>query len=234
MTSHVIFRPGQSPKAVNFLRADRLLSILLLLQIHWRMTARELADKLEVSERTIHRDMEALSISGVPVMAERGTGGGWTLPKGYQTDLTGLSQPEIRSLFLGKPSRLMTDLGMHKVSETALTKLMAALPPIQPSGAEYARQRIYVDTANWRRCGEDISLLPTLQDAIWQERKLLFTYQRSEGSISERVADPLGLVAKGNIWYLVAAVAVEPRTYRVSRIRSATVAGGAFGPARAV
>src|SRR5216684_5899517 len=106
------------------MRADRLLSILLILQAHGRMTARELARRLEVSERTIHRDMEALSAAGVPVTAERGTGGGWGLLEAYQTNLTGLNEVEIQAIFLTKPARLLTDLGLHQASEAALIKLL--------------------------------------------------------------------------------------------------------------
>src|SRR6266571_7888227 len=128
------------------MRADRLLSILLLLQVHRRMTARELARRLEVSERTIHRDMEALGFSGVPVVAERGIGGGWSLMEEYRTNLTGLSEPEIQAVFLSGPSRLLTDLGLHKASEAAFIKLVAALPSMHRRDAESVRQRIYIDT----------------------------------------------------------------------------------------
>src|SRR5438876_9136604 len=109
------------------MRGDRLLSILLLLQAHRRLTARQLAERLEVSERTILRDMDALSGSGVPVVAERGAGGGWSLLDEYQTKLTGLSAPEIQSLFLARPQRLMADLGLRQESEAALIKLLASL-----------------------------------------------------------------------------------------------------------
>src|SRR6266487_2979155 len=110
------------------MRADRLLSILLLLQVHRRMTARELARRLEVSDRTIHRDMEALSAAGFPVFAERGSGGGWMLVEGYKTNLTGLNKDEIQALFLTKPLRLLADLGLDKASDAAMIKLSAALP----------------------------------------------------------------------------------------------------------
>ncbi|HLI07036.1 MAG TPA: YafY family protein [Ktedonobacteraceae bacterium] len=204
------------------MRADRLLSILLLLQVHRRMTARELARRLEVSERTIHRDMEALSMSGIPVVAERGTGGGWGLLEEYRTNLTGLTEAEIQALFLTKPSRLLSDLGLQKASEAALIKLLAALPAMHRRDAEYARQRIYVDTAGWHSTEERVPYLPLLQEAIWQERKLHLTYERSDATV-ERLVDPLGLVAKGNIWYLVAAVEGQVRSYRVSRIHAATL-----------
>jgi predicted DNA-binding transcriptional regulator YafY len=205
------------------MRADRLLSILLLLQVHRKMTACELARRLEVSERTIHRDMGALGAAGVPVLAERGAGGGWRLLEGYRTNLTGLNEVEVQALFLTKPPRLLADLGLAKASDAALIKLLAALPTMQRDRAEYVRQRIHVDVAGWRQSEEAVPLLPVLQEAVWQERKLRFSYQRGDGVAVERVVDPLGLVAKGSIWYLVAAVEGEPRSYRVSRVRAAEI-----------
>src|SRR5579883_2595114 len=205
------------------MRADRLLSILLLLQVHRRITARELARRLEVSERTIYRDMEALSVAGIPVTAERGTGGGLVLAETFRTNLTGLSSPEIQALFLGRPVHLLNDLGLRQASEAALIKLLAVLPSMYRQSAEYARQRIYVDVAGWQRPGEEqLAFLPLLQEAIWQERKVAVTYQRGENTV-ERVLDPLGLVAKGRTWYLVAAVDGQARTYRVSRIQQASI-----------
>lgn len=206
------------------MRADRLLSILLLLQINRRITARELAKRMEVSERTIHRDMDALCTAGVPVVAERGNGGGWGLMEAYKTNLTGLNHSEIRTLFLTKPSQLLSDLGLHQAAEGALIKLLAALPALARRDAESARQRIHIDTAGWRNSPDNVAALPILQEAIWQERKLQFLYERDGCESSERIADPLGLVAKGSVWYLVAAVEGAPRTYRVSRIREARLA----------
>jgi predicted DNA-binding transcriptional regulator YafY len=205
------------------MRADRLLSILMLLQVHRKMTACDLARRLEVCERTIHRDMEALGSAGVPVLAERGAGGGWRLLEGYRTNLTGLNEVEVQALFLTKPPRLLADLGLEKASDAALLKLLAALPAMQRNGAEYVRQRIHVDVAGWRQAEEAVPLLPVLQEAIWQGRKLRFTYQRGDGVAVERVVDPLGLVAKGSIWYMVAAVEGEPRSYRVSRVQAAEI-----------
>jgi predicted DNA-binding transcriptional regulator YafY len=202
------------------MRADRLLSILLLLQVNRRLTSRELARRLEVSERTIHRDMEALSGTGIPVVAERGLGGGWSLLEEYRTNLTGLTELEIQSLFLALPEQPLSDLGLHRASEAALIKLLAALPALHRRDAEFVRQRIHIDTAGWHPREERSFHLPTLQEAIWRERRLHFTY----GSQAvERLADPLGLVAKGSGWYLVAAIEGQPRSYRVSRIRSVTV-----------
>src|ERR687894_241918 len=159
------------------MRADRLFSIVLLLQSHRQLTARSLARRLEVSERTIHRDMDALSGAGIPVVAERGTGGGWSLLGEYRTNLTGLNEDEIQSLFVSKPSsRLLADLNLEKAAEGAFLKLLAALPSVYRRGAEQARQRIYVDVKGWNRAEETVPLLHVLQDAIWHERKLRIAY----------------------------------------------------------
>lgn len=205
------------------MRADRLLSILLLLQVHRKVTARELAKRLEVSERTILRDMEALSGSGVPVVADRGAGGGWSLLDEYQTKLTGLSAAEIQSLFLARPERLMADLGLTREAEAAFIKLEASLPAGTRQQAEFARQRILIDTRGWRDPAESIACLPVLLDALWRERRVQFSYRRVLGEPSERTGDPLGLVAKGSAWYLIAQVERETKTYRVSRISEAVI-----------
>lgn len=207
------------------MRADRLLSIVLLLQVNRRLTARELAEKLEVSERTILRDMEALGVAGIPVVAERGAGGGWSLMEGYRTDLTGLSEAEVQALFLTGPARVLADLRLEKAAEAALLKLLAGLPAVFRRGADSARRRIHVDVAGWRSPEDAVPHLPVVQDAIWQERKLALRYQKGPGEDGavERVVDPLGLVAKGSLWYLAAAVEGQVRCYRVSRVLDARI-----------
>lgn len=205
------------------MRADRLLSIMLLLQIYRRLTAAELARRLEVSERTIHRDMDALSTAGVPVVAERGAGGGWALAEGYRTNLTGLNDAEIQSLFTAAtPSRLLSDLSLDKAADAAHVKLLASLPAASRALAEYARQRIHVDPSGWGSAGESAPHLRTIQEAVWRGRRLLVSYARGcERADAELPVDPLGLVAKGGVWYLVAAAGGEVRSYRVSRVRGA-------------
>jgi predicted DNA-binding transcriptional regulator YafY len=210
------------------MRADRLLSILLLLQAHRQMTAGDLARRLEVSERTIHRDMVALGIAGIPVTAERGTGGGWRLLEEYRTNLTGMNAAEIQALFLTRPARLMADLGMEKASDAALIKLLAALPAISRQNAEDIRQRIHIDIAGWGQREDAVPLLPVLQQAVWQQRRLRFTYGYDEEGAGERMGDPLGLVAKGSVWYMIVAIEGQPRTYRVSRVRSAELLDDLF------
>lgn len=210
------------------MRADRLISILLLLQIHQRLTARALAERLEVSERTILRDMDALSSAGIPVFAERGTGGGWSLTENYRTNLTGLNEAEIQALFLTRPPQLLADLGLGKAADGAHLKLLAAIPTNARHNAEQISQRIYVDVAGWKRADEAVPCLSVIQEAVWQERKLRFTYQRGTECDVERTVEPLGLVAKGSVWYLVAAVNGEIRNYRVSRVQNAEILAEPF------
>ncbi len=205
------------------MRADRLVSIMLLLQVNRRITARELSRRLEVSERTIHRDMESLSAAGIPVYAERGCSGGWALVEEYNTNLTGLSLPEIQALFVAGPSRVLADIGLEKAGDAAFIKLLAALPSIHRKDAEYMRQRVFIDPTGWNRADEAFPSLSTIQEAVWQERRLVITYQRLECDPLVREVDPLGLVAKGSVWYLVAAADDEIRSYRVSRVISAEI-----------
>ncbi|HEV8431409.1 MAG TPA: WYL domain-containing protein [Pyrinomonadaceae bacterium] len=206
------------------MRADRLLTIVLLLQAHHQMTSRDLASRLEVSERTIHRDMEALSGAGIPVIAARGSGGGWSLLGEYRTTLTGLTEAEIQSLFVSKPPKLLADLHLEKAADGALLKLLASLPSTFRQGAERARQRIYVDVSGWSRREEAVPWLPVLQEALWLERRLRIKYERGENCEPvERLLSPLGLVAKGSVWYLVATVEESVRSYRVSRISQADI-----------
>jgi predicted DNA-binding transcriptional regulator YafY len=205
------------------MRADRLISIVLLLQANGRMTAETLAGRLEVSQRTILRDMDALSSAGVPVVAERGTGGGWRLIDGYETKLTGLTPAEIRSLFLARPPALLAELGIKEAADAAWLKLRAALPVGVREQAEFVRQRLLIDSRNWRDSAESLTSLPVILESLWAGRRLKFCYEKSDGESSEREVDPLGLVARGNRWYLVATRGDEQRTYRVSRIRSAEI-----------
>jgi serine phosphatase RsbU (regulator of sigma subunit)/biotin operon repressor len=204
------------------MRADRLLSALLLLQAHGRLTGRELARRLEVSERTVHRDMEALSASGVPVYALRGAQGGWQLDEGWRTQVPGLDEVELRALLMAQ-TRVIGDAWLSAAAERALGKLMAALPQSLREQATSIRQRLYVDATTWRGTIENLSMLPTVQDAVSRDRKLLIKYWKAGRELVERTVDPLGLVAKGNTWYLFARTTSGFRTYRISRINEATL-----------
>lgn len=203
------------------MRADRLLSMLLLLQAHGRLTGRELAERLEVSERTVHRDMESLSASGVPVFAIRGSQGGWQLDGNWRTQVPGLDEAELRALMMAQP-RVIGDKRLASAAERALEKLMAALPSSLREQAASIRQRLHVDTGGWRPSQENLAMLPIVQDAVSRDRKLAITYCKPNGDRSERTVDPLGLVAKGSAWYLVAHTSAGMRTFRVSRIERAT------------
>jgi predicted DNA-binding transcriptional regulator YafY len=210
------------------MRADRLISILLLLQNHGQMTSKQLADKLEVSERTVHRDMEALSAAGIPVYSERGSQGGWKLTEGYRTSLTGLKSEELSTLLLAGSIQLLSDLGKREAYDAAYQKMWAAAPDSFKHDAEFTRQRIHIDGAGWHEASSDASTcLPAIQEAVWAERKLEIAYERGT-EIVERIIHPLGLVAKRNTWYVVAETDGDYRTYRVSRIRSAKLTEATF------
>jgi predicted DNA-binding transcriptional regulator YafY len=204
------------------MRGDRLLSLLLLLQAQGRLTAHELADRLEVSERTIYRDLDALGAAGIPVFTERGPRGGAALLDDYRSELTGLTEEEGRALFTFAGPQLVADLGLGPRLEASLRKLMATLPESQHPGALRARQRVLVDAAGWMRPAEPVPHLGAIQEASWFERRLRLRY-RGGDSESERVVDPYGLVAKAGVWYLVAGTEAGQRIFRVSRVESAEV-----------
>lgn len=203
------------------MKADRLLSIILLLQSRGRLTGREVAKRFEVSERTVHRDMEALGAAGVPVYALRGSQGGWQLDESWRMRAPGLDEAELRAILMTQP-RALGDPRLVAAAERAFTKLMASLPKPMAEQAASIRQRLYVDATAWRAASEDLSMLPIVQDAVSRDRKLRIQYRKGRERV-ERILDPLGLVAKGSSWYLVAHRQAGFRTYRVSRIEAATL-----------
>jgi predicted DNA-binding transcriptional regulator YafY len=209
------------------MKSDRLLSALMLLQAKGRVTERELAERLEVSQRTIHRDMEALSAARVPISAVRGAQGGWELEKGWRTQVPGLDEAELRALLMAQP-RAIGHPRLMAAAESALNKLMAALPGPMRAQAAAMRERLHVDPTGWRGTGEDLSMLAAVQEAVSGERKLAFDYTRADGQKGPRTVDPLGVVAKGLSWYLVARGANGIRTYRVSRMEAVTLLASKF------
>ncbi len=204
------------------MKADRLLSVLLLLQAHGKQTGRELAARLEVSQRTVHRDMEALSAAGVPVFALRGAGGGWRLDEHWRTQVPGLEEAELRALLMAQP-RVIGDSRLAAAAERAIDKLLAALPTSLRERAASIRQRLHVDTTGWFGTAESLAALPVVQEAVARDRKLAIKYRGADRDEVDRIIDPLGLVAKGTVWYLVAQTPAGFRTYRVSRIEKATL-----------
>jgi predicted DNA-binding transcriptional regulator YafY len=202
-------------------RASRLVSLVLLLQTHGRRTAAELAERLEVSERTVYRDLDALSAAGVPVYAERGRGGGCQLVDGYRTSLTGLSQEEADALLLAGVPAAAADLGLGPVAAAAQLKVLAALPDRLRATALLARQRFHLDAPDWFRTAPAHPALESVASAVWSDRRLQLAYERGDGAAVRRTVDPLGLVLKAGSWYLVGRVQREERIYRVSRIRRA-------------
>jgi predicted DNA-binding transcriptional regulator YafY len=186
------------------MRADRLLTELMLLQTRGRMTARELAVELEVSERTIYRDVDALAASGVPVFAERGPGGGCALLDSYRTTLTGLKPDEIRALFMLNIPAPLARLGVSDELRAALLKLTAALPASKRGESERARRRILLDSVPWSPAREPLPDLQLIHRAVWEDRRLIVRYRRLFDATFERVIEPYGLVAKTDLWYLVA------------------------------
>jgi|GEM_PF-1566235 serine phosphatase RsbU (regulator of sigma subunit) len=200
------------------------MSALLLLQARGQMTGRELARKLEVSERTVHRDMEALSAAGVPVYAMRGASGGWQLDEDWSTRVPGLDPAELRALLMAQ-SRSLGDKHMAAAADRAIAKLMAALPKPLREQASSIRDRLYIDTAGWTGTSENLSMLSVVQTAVASDRKLKFWYWRAGGERVERTVDPLGLIAKGSTWYLFAKTDRGHRTYRISRMEEAKMLG---------
>jgi predicted DNA-binding transcriptional regulator YafY len=202
------------------MRASRLVQLLLFLQTRGRTTAAVLARELEVSERTVHRDVDALSAAGVPIYAERGPHGGIQLIDGYRTRLTGLTGEEAEALFLSGLPGPAAELGLGTVVAAARLKVLAALPSELRVRASRLVERFHLDAAGWFHASEEVPHLAVLADAVWESRRILITYRRGDQAV-ERSLEPLGLVLKAGTWYLVANSEGQARTYRVSRISSA-------------
>jgi predicted DNA-binding transcriptional regulator YafY len=202
-------------------RADRLVAALLLMQSKGQITAAELAFELEVSVATARRDLEALSAAGIPVYPQAGRGGGWSLVGGARTDLSGLTAPEARALFLlAGPGAT----GGSPELRSALRKLVRALPARFRIEAEAAADAVVVDPRGWgERRRATPELVETLQDAVIRRRKVRMDYAGRTKAPSERLVDPWGLVAKDDIWYLVAGTSAGRRTFRVDRMETASV-----------
>jgi predicted DNA-binding transcriptional regulator YafY len=197
-------------------RASRLVSFLLVLQTRGQLTAAELSERLEVSERTVQRDAQALAAAGVPIVSMRGPGGGYRLDRGYRTKLTGLDAAEAEALFVGPAA----ELGLGRELAAARLKLLASLPSEVQERASRASELFHVDMRGWFREEDRVPNLPVIAAALWRGRRLDIRYREGPAVVARRL-DPLGLVLKAGVWYLLARRRGEERVYRVSRVVSA-------------
>ncbi len=213
------------------MRASRLVSLLLLLQNRGRMTAQELADELEVSVRTIYRDVDALSAAGIPLYGDAGHAGGYQLLDGYRTRLTGLTTAEARTLFLSGLPGPAAELGLGTVLAAATLKLRAALPAPLRDSASQLSERFYLDAPGWYRQADDVPYLPLVARAVWDRQVIQVRYRRwKEPAEVTRRLEPHGLVLKAGVWYVVARREGAFRTYRVDQIMAASSCDLAFDP----
>lgn len=203
------------------------MQLLLLLQAGGPSTAGALAKELEVSVRTVYRDVEALSAAGVPVYSEPGRGGGIRLIDGYRTRLTGLTTDEADAVLLAGLPGAAADLGLGTVLATAQLKMLAALPPELRGRATRIAERVHIDMPGWFRHPDATPMLAVIADAVWHERRLAVRYRRGDRGV-DRVLDPLGLVMKAGTWYLVARTGGDIRSYRAGRIDTAEPTGESF------
>ncbi|MGW8376503.1 YafY family protein [Streptomyces sp. ODS28] len=217
------------------MRAGRLIRIVLLLQNRQAMTGAELAAELEVSERTVARDVLALNEAGVPVYADRGRTGGYRLMGGYRTRLTGLGRSEAEALFLSGVPAALRDMGLEDTASAARLKVAAALTPELRDAEDSAAQRFHLDAPGWWTPPERPETLPELASAAWEDRRVTLTYRRKDhdgGHEVEREAEPYGLVLKAGVWYLAARVHTGAgsswRVYRVDRVTRTARTGEHF------
>ena len=204
------------------MRASRLLSLQMLLETRGRMSARALAQALEVSVRTLHRDVDQLSAAGVPIYAERGRSGGFQLLDGWNTRLTGLTPSEAQAVFLSGLAGPAAELGLRAPLQGAQLKLLSSLPASWRADAQKVQARFHLDPVDWYREPDPVPHLATVAEAVWSERQLELHYERWQGRV-QRVVSPLGLVLKGGAWYFVGNSSDGLRTFRVSSITAATL-----------
>lgn len=205
------------------MRAERLVALLFLLQQRQRATAAELAEALEVSERTVYRDVEALLAAGVPLWTEQGRSGGIRLMPGWRTRLDGLTGKEAAAIFAVGVPELLAELGLGSALTAARAKVLSGLPAELRAYAERISNRFHLDAPGWFHRQEETAHLATVAEAVAEQRRLAVRYRRAD-RVVDRELDPLGLVVKAGVWYLVARPTSgdEVRTYRVARLESAT------------
>lgn len=211
------------------MRASRLLSILMLLQSRGRLSATALAAELDVSYRTILRDMDQLSAAGVPVWSDRGRDGGFQLRAGWSTTLTGLTDNEAQALMLAGLPAAATELGLGSASASARLKMLAAVPESLRVDATRVSERLHIDPIDWYRAASPPAHLQAVAHAVWNQKPLQIRYD-SWKKVSDRLIKPLGLVLKAGVWYLVALdeKSDEPRTFRLSNIETLSAQSSPF------
>ncbi len=210
------------------MRADRLLKLMLLLENRGKMTASVLAKELEVSTRTILRDIDALSFSGVPIYAEGGHGGGISLDENYRVKLNGLKESEVQALIISGNAALLADIGLEDAAEQSLLKLLTALPYLYEQSAKQFQNRVYIDPVAWWHNEQTLTHLDIVQDAVYNNRIIEIDYQRHDGSYLTRTVQAYGLVAKASVWYLIATHDEQFRSYRISRVKRVNVSQETF------
>ncbi|WP_315117190.1 YafY family protein [uncultured Clostridium sp.] len=211
------------------MRADRLISIIMLLQIHKKLTASELSKKLEVSVRTIYRDIDTLSGIGVPIVSDKGINGGIRLLGDYKTSITGINENELFSLFIPTGDKILEDLGVENLKNSTILKILGNSSPNQVKEFENIQNYIYIDMYTWNETNISVNtdILSVLQNAIWNSKSLKILY-RKINETKEVVLNPLGLVCKRGIWYLVAVNNEIIKTYKVTSIESALLMDDRF------
>ncbi|MGY4827080.1 helix-turn-helix transcriptional regulator [Sphaerotilaceae bacterium SBD11-9] len=211
------------------MKASRLLSILMLLQARGRLTAAALAQAMEVSERTILRDIDQLSAAGVPLWGERGRQGGFQLREGWSTQLTGMTEPEAHALLLAGLPGPATELGLGAAAASARLKMVASLPSGWREQADRVGERLHIDPIDWYRAPDTPRFLREVADAVWQGRRVSLHYESWRGA-AWRELEPLGLVLKAGAWYLLARTSGKEavRTYRLASVLGLKPGGRSF------
>lgn len=205
------------------MRADRLLAMLLLLQARKKLTADELAAELEVSKRTVLRDIEALSSANVPIYSQKGPGGGIFLDEQYRMILSGFQQSELQGLFVSGFPKFLAELGLNEPTQEGADKLYGALPTRHQSAIKAFQQRIHIDPKWWWYEETPPPFWPILQQAVYNDLRIQIVYEKHNGDIQERVLEPYSLVSKASVWYLIAKRDGEFRSYRVSRVHDVRI-----------
>ncbi|MGP4108637.1 helix-turn-helix transcriptional regulator [Virgibacillus sp. L01] len=211
------------------MKAERLIKILIVLQHGETTSTKTLANELEVSERTIHRDMESLSVAGIPVFSERGKAGGWRLIDEWKNKLSWLTEKEIISLFLPASEKVLSDLNLNISTEEMKQKLLLSVPNHVRQNATNLWERIYIDTDTWHGSQQSIGSMKSIQQAVMENKKVTMEYKKADNEMKTYMINPLGLVLKGSTWYVIAINSQNSyRNFRLSRIINFTVSEESF------